>query len=152
MEKSIMKQENLNGIPVFRWKGVPLICIEEGVYVTAEPIGKSIRTLEIGKRMARQFADRYHCQATVTDDREWKRVVKFLNENSATESFIQMNDLDTAEALLLDSTQEVKEYVLAGGQNHTIGELFNGFISDFDAKGEKQPIKLVFFTLKSEVS
>lgn len=148
MEKICMKQECLNGIPVLRWKGVPLICIEDGVYVTAEPIGKSIRTLDIAKRMARQFEDRYHCETTVTDDREWKKVIEFLKKNSVTEKFIQMNELDTSEALLLDSTQEVKEHVLAGGERHAIDEIFNGFISDFDANGEKQPIKLVFFTLR----
>ena len=151
MEKISMKQECLNGIPVLRWKGVPLICIEDGLFVTAEPSGKSIRTLEIAKRMARQFADRYHCQTTVTNDREWKKVVKYLATNSATESFIRMNELNSAEVLLLDSTQEVKEHVLAGGQHHKLDEIFNGYISDFDAEnGEKQPIKLVFFTLKSE--
>jgi len=148
MEKVVMKQEVLNEIPVFKWKGVSLIPIGEEMYVTAEPIGKGIRTLEVAKRMARQFEDRYHCPTTVTNEKEWMKVIKFLKNHSVTDNFIELNKLDICEALLLDTTREVKEFVLAGGQEHDIYEIFNGFISDFDADGEKQPMKVIFFTLK----
>lgn len=148
MEKICMKQEWLGDIPILKWKGIPLIRIGRGMFVTAEPIGKSIRTLEIAKRMARQFAEKYNCQATLTNDEEWKKVVNFLKVNFATNSFIQRNKLDSCEALLLDSMMEKEHHILSGGQFHRIDEMFHGFISDFDAKGEKQPEKLAFFTIE----
>lgn len=150
MEKKLMKQEQLNGIPVLIWKGVPLICIEEDVYVTAEPIGSSIRAIEVAKRMARKFGDRYHCEATITNDIEWIKFVRILNKNAVTERFIQNNELNLAEVLLLNSDEKPKEYVFAGGADYDIDEIFYGYISDFDSGGREQAKKLLFLTLKPE--
>jgi len=150
MGKIIMKREWLKDIPVLKWKGIPLIQIEKEKFVTAEPIGKGIRTMAIAQRMARQFAEKYNCQATLTDDEEWKKVVNFLKVNFSINSFIKVNELDSCEALLTDSMSENGHHILSGGQFHRIDEVFYGFISDFDANGEKQPEKLVFFTIKLE--
>ena len=148
MEKKNMKREWISEIPILKWKGIPLIQIGEETFVTAEPIGKGIRTLEIGKRMARQFAERYNCRAKVTDDEEWKKVINYLKVNFAITCFIENNKLYCSEALLLDSMRGPQYHILSGGQFHRVDEMFHGFISDYDADGEEQPEKLVFFTIK----
>ena len=149
MGKIIMKREWLGEIPIMRWKGVPLIRIGKGEFVTAVPIGQNMRTLEIAKRMARQFSEKYDCEATVTNNVEWKEAVNYLMVNFATKQFIQMNELDDCEALLIDDNFfGDNNHLLSGGKNHKIDETFNGFISDYDAKGEVQPSKLAFFTIR----
>lgn len=149
MEKIIMKREWLGeGIPVLMWKGVPLIKIEEGIFVTAKPIGKGVRTLEIAKRMAKQFSERYSCNASVSNDVEWEKAMcALIKFDFAAKEFVQIHKMDICEVLLLNSADETK-HVLAAGNSHKLDEIFNGFISDFDAKGEKQPVKLVFFTIR----
>lgn len=148
MEKIIMKREWLEDIPVLIWKGVPLIRIGNGGFVTAKPMGKNIRTMEIAIRMAKQFAEKYDCRAAVTDDEEWEKAVKYLKTNFAIQKFIQMYELDISEVLLEDSKRFGMKHVLTGGKIHGIDETFHGFISDYDAKGETQPTKLIFFTIR----
>lgn len=146
MGKEIMKQDLLKErIPVLNWKKNPLISIGEGKFVNLQPIGRGVRTLEIAKRMANRFGEMYKCQATITDDAEWKKVIDALDEEK--NEFIEMHNLRFDEVLLLDSNQKVDTHVLAGGFFHEVDEIFNGFISAFDAKGVEQPTKLVFVTL-----
>lgn len=149
MEKIIMERKLIEkDIPIWEWKGIPLIRVGKGTFVTAKPIGKGIRTLEAAKRIAEEFAKKYTCQATVTYDTEWREVIVFLKANFGTKEFIHLNELKTSEVLLLDTMTEGTGHVIAGGYSHGIDEIFHGFISGDDADGEPQPKKLVFLTLR----
>ena len=149
MEKIVMKREWLEDIPIMRWKGIPLIRIGKGDFITAEPIGKNMRTLEIAKRMAKQFSEKYQCEATVTNNTEWENLANYLKVSLLTDCFIRINQLDECEALLIDNNfLEGNHHLLSGGKNHKIDEIFSGFISDYDANGKVQPAKLAFFTIK----
>jgi len=145
-KKFIMKHEVLEGIPVLNWNKRYLIPIGDGKFVTATTIAKGVRTLEIAKRMANDVCERYNLPVSITNEVEWKKLVKVLKENNAIVDFIKMHDLSYCEALLLDSTEETP-HLLAGGYYHGVGEVFEGFISDYDAKGTTQPDKLVFCTV-----
>lgn len=149
LDEKNMKREWLGeGIPVLMWKGVPLIKIGDGSFVTAQPIGKSIRTLDIAKRIAKRFGEQYLCNAQVSNELEWMETISVLKKfDFAAKEFVQINELDSSEALLLNSKNKEK-HLLAAGKTHELDETFDGFISDYDANGIVQPPKLVFVTIK----
>lgn len=148
LDKKTMKLEWLGQcIPVLIWKGNPLIQIEEGIFVTAQPIGKNIRTLDIAKRMAKRFGEQYLCNAHVSNEIEWKKAISALKKfDFAAKEFVKINELDSNEALLVNS-EDNKRHLLAAGKMHELDEIFDGFISDYDANGIVQPPKLVFVTV-----
>jgi len=150
MEKKEMRRKFLeDAIPVWEWKGILLIRIGKEEFITAVPVGRNVRSLITAKQIAIEFSSNNNCDANVSYDTEWGKLVDFLKINYATKKFIGANNLSNAEVLLLDSMSEGESHVLAGGYFHRLDEIFRGFISGDDSDGEPQPQKLVFLTIKN---
>lgn len=148
MEKNFMKRRLINNIPIWEWKGVELIRVGKATYVTVKPVFDNVRSLSDARSFARNFEQVYKCQATIIYDTEWMELLSFLKATFSSKDFIELNSLDKCEALLLDSLTGGEKYSLAGGCNHRLDELFNGFISGQDSDGEPQPEKLLFLTIR----
>lgn len=149
MEKIIMSRSMYKGIPILRWGEVKLVRLGKGTFVTIKPVKKNVRSLSQAKEVSRDFSGKYGCQTTITYDTEWKELCTFLKANYVTKEFIELNNLQNYEALLLNSETDGETHVLAAGAGSTsISELFSGFISGDDSDGEPQPKKAVFLTLR----
>jgi hypothetical protein len=143
-----MKRKFVGNIPVWEWKGIPLIRIGKDEFFTVKPVEEGVRTLKRAKDVASEFAKKHKCHATVAYEIEWLKMIEFLKINYACKAFLEENDLKVKEALLLDSDTDGDTHLLAGGRLHLLNEIFQGFISGDDADGEPQPEKLVFLTIK----
>lgn len=149
MEKIIMSRSMYRGIPVWKWENLKLVRLGKATFVTVEPVCKDVRTLNEAKSVARTFAGKYGCQATVTYDTEWGELCNFLKVNFSVKEFVKLNKLERNEAILLNSETNGETHILAsGGENRYLEELFHGFISGDDADGEPQPTKVLFLTLR----
>jgi len=144
MEKSWMEKD----IPVWYWKGIPLIRVGKVTFVTAKPVGTDVRNLKEAKNLATKFENEHDCQATVCYDTEWQELCNYLKINFAAKEFRRVNGLKASEVLLLDTMTEGEGFVLAAGYEHGLNELFHGFISGEDADGDPQAPKSIFLTLR----
>ena len=149
MEKKVMERKLIeNSIPVWEWNGIQLVRIGKDEFVTVEPVARNVRSFEHAKKVVKEFCKNNHCNATITFETEWFKLVEFLKINYATKQFLKKNNLISEEVLLLDSISEGETHVLAAGPSHCLNEIFRGFISGDDSDGEPQTSKMLFLTIK----
>ena len=149
MEKNVMERKLIEkSIPIWEWNGMQLVRIGKDEFVTVKPVARNIRNFKQAKEVLKDFCKKKQCNATITFENEWLKLVEFLKINYATKQFLKMNNLIKEEVLLLDSISEGDTFVLAAGPSHCLDEIFRGFISGEDCDGEPQTSKMLFLTIK----
>ena len=137
-----------DNFPVWEWNGISLVEIEKNEFITLKPVTKGFKNFTTAKEVARYFSERNNCNANISYETEWLKLIELLKVNSVVKTFLEENDLNHDEVLILDSMCKGGRYVFAAGACHRLDEVFTSFISGEDSDGEPQARKVLFLTIK----